>query len=147
MGETGRRGQGGSRGSCGRVNDRTVVTAPCITLPPLLCGCRWRALGLVTPSVEAFCPAPNSLSYTTLGPVGSWGVCMVDGDWLGKGEDGKSCLRAVRPQEQRSTPRPVCTPLHLGAPGSPCQGCRRTDPGSHARPTARWTCPGRTGRT
>lgn len=79
MGETGRKGQGGSRGSWGRVSNRTVVTAPCLTLPPLLCGRRWRALGLVTPSVEAFCPAPNSLSYTTLGPVGSWGVCMVDG--------------------------------------------------------------------
>lgn len=76
---------------------------------------------------------------------GRWEVCQED--WLGKGKHGKSCLRAVRPQGQRLTPRPVCTPLRLGAPGSPCQGCRRTDPGSHARPTVRWICPGRTGRT
>lgn len=36
---------------------------------------RQQALGLAAPSAEAFRLAPNSLSYTTLGPVGSWGVC------------------------------------------------------------------------
>lgn len=115
---------------------------------PFLCGnSQWKLFSLA-PNLQAAYPfvpaAPQGhlhLRCYLESQPGKWGQGKQMAEealrkglpcpWAQGGVRGESCL-ALGPRK---------------GPGSPCPGCRRTGPGSHAHQVVCWTYPGQTGQT